>query len=203
MSLQFDADVREGAGALVVGVEHGLCTSGGTGRRWGGRRAEPAGSPRTTGTPCQWGFMVPSGGDRSRSRPSPSVAKLKPSTLPGGAGEPGIVILLSRFGGWVMVGRLLRVTGTTLVIAVAFVTPVLVTATAAPAAADTVVDGCTIVSNPTSTNFTNCPGADLAGADLHSFNLSFAKFDGADLAGALLAACPPPVSAPPVASRSF
>jgi hypothetical protein len=89
-----------------------------------------------------------------------------------------------------MAGRLLRVTGTTLVIAVALVTPVVAAATATPAAADTVVDGCTIVSNPTSTNFTNCPGADLAGADLHSFNLSFANFSGADLAGALLAACP-------------
>jgi uncharacterized protein YjbI with pentapeptide repeats len=69
----------------------------------------------------------------------------------------------------------------------------LVTTTATPAAADTVVDGCTIVSNPTSTNYTNCPGADLAGADLHGFDLSFANFAGADLAGALLAACPPGV----------
>jgi Bacterial Ig domain/Pentapeptide repeats (8 copies) len=93
-----------------------------------------------------------------------------------------------------MVGRLLRVSGTVVMIAVALVTPVLVTTTATPAAADTVVDGCTIVSNPTSTNFTNCPGADLAGADLHGFNLSFANFAGADLAGALLAACPPGVN---------
>ncbi len=90
-----------------------------------------------------------------------------------------------------MVGRLLSVTGTTLLIAVGLVTPVLATTTATPAAADTVVDGCTIVSNPTSTNFTNCPGADLAGADLHSFNLSFANFAGADLAGALLRGVPP------------
>ena len=57
----------------------------------------------------------------------------------------------------------LRVTGTVLVIAVAFVTPVLATATATPASADTVVNGCTIVANPTPTNFTNCPGADLQG----------------------------------------
>ena len=92
-----------------------------------------------------------------------------------------------------MVGRLLRVSGTVVMIAVALVTPVLVTTTATPAAADTVVDGCTIVSNPTSTNYTNCPGADLAGADLHGFDLSFANFAGADLAGALLAACPPGV----------
>ena len=89
-----------------------------------------------------------------------------------------------------MVGRLLRVTGTALVIAVAFVTPVLATATATPAAANTVVDGCTIVSNPSSTDFTNCPGADLAGADLSSFNLSFANFAGANFAGAVLATCP-------------
>ena len=89
-----------------------------------------------------------------------------------------------------MVGRFLRVIGTVLAIAVAFVMPVLATATATSAAADTVVDGCTIVSNPTSTNFTNCPGAHLAGADLSSFDLSFANFAGADFAGAILATCP-------------
>jgi uncharacterized protein YjbI with pentapeptide repeats len=70
------------------------------------------------------------------------------------------------------------------VIAVAFVTPVLATATATPASADTVVDGCTIVSNPTSTHFTNCPGTDFAGANLSSINLSYA-----DLAGAAFADC--------------
>ena len=88
--------------------------------------------------------------------------------------------------GWVMGGRrLLRVIGTVLVIAVAFVTPVFATATATPASADTVIDGCTIVSNPTSTSFTNCPNANLAGADLASVNLSYADF-----AGAVFALCP-------------
>ena len=87
-----------------------------------------------------------------------------------------------------MVGRLFRIIGTILVIAVGLVVPFL--ATSMPASADTVVGGCTIVSNPTSTNFTNCPGADLAGADLSSFNLSYANFAGADFAGAVLATCP-------------
>ena len=82
-----------------------------------------------------------------------------------------------------MAGRLLRVAGTVLVIAVALVTPVLVTS--APAAADMVVDGCTIVTNPTPTDFTNCPSANLAGADLASVNLSYAN-----LAGAQFGSCP-------------
>jgi uncharacterized protein YjbI with pentapeptide repeats len=82
-----------------------------------------------------------------------------------------------------MVGRLLRVTGTVLAIAVTLVTPVLATST--PAAADMVVDGCTIVSNPTPTDFTNCPSANLAGADLASVNLSYAN-----LAGAQFGFCP-------------
>ena len=76
-----------------------------------------------------------------------------------------------------MLGRLLRVCSSALVIVVAFVTPVLATAT--PASADTVVNGCTIVSNPTSTNFTNCPGVDLAGANLSGVDLSFANLAGA------------------------
>jgi uncharacterized protein YjbI with pentapeptide repeats len=76
-----------------------------------------------------------------------------------------------------MVGRLLRVTGTVLVIAAAFVTPVL--ATSAPASADTVINGCTIVANPTPTNFTNCPGANLGGANLSGIDLSFANLAGA------------------------
>jgi uncharacterized protein YjbI with pentapeptide repeats len=78
-----------------------------------------------------------------------------------------------------MNGRLLRVTGTVLVIAVAFVTPVLATST--PAAADTVVDGCTIVAKPTAANFTNCPGVNLESADLSGVNLTDANFAGADL----------------------
>jgi uncharacterized protein YjbI with pentapeptide repeats len=76
----------------------------------------------------------------------------------------------------VTVGRLLRVRGSALVIAVAFVTPVLATAPATPASADTVIDGCTIVSNPTPTHFTNCAGSDLAGADFSGLNLSHANF---------------------------
>jgi len=81
-----------------------------------------------------------------------------------------------------MFGRLLRVTSTVLVIAVAFVTPVLATSTSA--SADTVVNGCTVVSSPTATNFTNCPGADLSGANLAGVDLSFAN-----LSGAVFAAC--------------
>ncbi len=81
-----------------------------------------------------------------------------------------------------MVGRLLAVTGTVLVIAVALVTPVLATSAPSPASADTVVDGCTVVSNPTPTNYTNCPNADLAGADLSSVNLSYADLSGASFA---------------------
>jgi hypothetical protein len=80
------------------------------------------------------------------------------------------------------VGRLLRVTSTVLLIAVASVTPVL--ATSAPASADTVFGTCTIVSNPTATNFTNCPGANLVGADLSGIDLSFAN-----LAGATMVSC--------------
>jgi uncharacterized protein YjbI with pentapeptide repeats len=53
-----------------------------------------------------------------------------------------------------------------------------------PASADTVINGCTIVSNPTTTNFTNCPGADLSAADLSGVDLSFA-----DLAGAAFVTC--------------
>jgi uncharacterized protein YjbI with pentapeptide repeats len=78
-----------------------------------------------------------------------------------------------------MVGRLPRVIGTVVVMVVAFVTPVL--ATAAPASADTVINGCTIVSNPTPTNFTNCPGADLSGANLSGVDLSYANLAGATL----------------------
>jgi hypothetical protein len=80
------------------------------------------------------------------------------------------------------------VTGTVLVIALAFVTPIL--ATSSPASADTVVDGCTIVSNPTSSNFTNCPGADLSGANLSAVNLSFAKLSGTQFAGDCVFAFP-------------
>jgi len=79
-----------------------------------------------------------------------------------------------------MVGHLLRVTGAALAIATALVTPVLATTTATPAAADTVIDGCTIVSNPTPTHFTNCPNANLSnGVNFSGIDLSFADFAGA------------------------
>ncbi len=77
-----------------------------------------------------------------------------------------------------MSGRLLRLTGTLLLITVALVTPTVVVMSA-PASADMVVDGCTIVANPTFTNFTKCPGADFAGADLTGVNLSYANLAGA------------------------
>ncbi len=93
------------------------------------------------------------------------------------------------FRGWAMSGRLLRVTGTVLVIAVALVVPVLATST--PASADMVVNGCTVVSNPTPTHSTNCPGADLAGADLSGVNLSFANLGGAIFANCNDASNPP------------
>jgi uncharacterized protein YjbI with pentapeptide repeats len=91
-----------------------------------------------------------------------------------------------------MVGRLLRVTGTALAMAVALVMPV-ATLTASPASADTVIFGCTIVSNPTSTHFTNCPNSNLTGASLSGLNLSYAN-----LAGSTFVTCtngPPPTAA--------
>lgn len=88
-----------------------------------------------------------------------------------------------------MVGRLFRLVGTAFATGIALVAPVVATTTATPASADTVVDGCTMVSNPTSTNFTNCPGVDFAGADLLGTDLSFANLAGSNLSGALLAQC--------------
>jgi uncharacterized protein YjbI with pentapeptide repeats len=81
-----------------------------------------------------------------------------------------------------MVGRLLRVSGSALVIAVALVTPVLATASTTSASADTVIDGCTVVSSPTPTHFTNCAGSDLAGADFSGLNLSYSNFAGSTFA---------------------
>ncbi len=81
-----------------------------------------------------------------------------------------------------MVGRLLRASGSALVIAVAFVTPFLATASATPASADTVIDGCTVVSNPSPTHFTSCAGSDLAGADFSGLNLSYSDFAGSTFA---------------------
>src|ERR1700733_1607865 len=76
-----------------------------------------------------------------------------------------------------MVGRLFGITGSVLAVAVALVTPVVATST--PASAQTVIDGCTIVSNPTPTNFTDCPGAPLAGGALSGVNLSYADLSNA------------------------
>ena len=89
-----------------------------------------------------------------------------------------------------MVGRLLCVSGTVVVIAVGLVTPVLATSTP-PASADTVVDGCTIVSNPTPTNFTNCSFVNFVGADFGCLNLSYAN-DGSSVC---LSVFPSPESA--------
>jgi hypothetical protein len=89
-----------------------------------------------------------------------------------------------------MVGRVLQLTGTALVIAVAAVTPLLVTASTTPASADTVIGGCTIVSNPTPTNFTDCPNSELAGASLTGLNLSYANFSGSTFA--FCGSAPPP-----------
>ena len=77
-----------------------------------------------------------------------------------------------------MVGRLLRIGAPVLAVVCGLVVPILASGPS-PASADTVVDGCTIVSNPTSTNFTDCPGANLGDANLSGVNLSFADFAGA------------------------
>ena len=69
-------------------------------------------------------------------------------------------------------------------VALGFVAPVMTMSAPSPASADTVIDGCTIVSNPTAANFTNCPGVDLTGSDLSGVDLSYA-----DLAGTRFADC--------------
>ena len=61
-------------------------------------------------------------------------------------------------------------TGTALLIAVGLVTPILATATATPASAQTVIEGCTVVSNPTPTNFTNCSLMNLYDANFSGLN---------------------------------
>ena len=51
--------------------------------------------------------------------------------------------------------------------------------------AGTVVDGCTIVANPTATHFTDCPGVDFSSADLSGVDLSYANLTGARFANCI------------------
>ena len=95
-----------------------------------------------------------------------------------------------------IIRRALRVAGTIVVLAVGLMTTISVTAEPSPAsAADTVIDGCTIVSNPTSSDFTDCPNTNFSGADLLGVNLDYADLSGSTFANAQLARCvlvPPP-----------
>ena len=52
--------------------------------------------------------------------------------------------------------------------------------------ADTVINGCTIISNPTSVNYTNCPNANLQGVNLANVDLSYAYLTSANLTSATL-----------------
>ena len=88
-----------------------------------------------------------------------------------------------------MAGRLLKVTGMALVIGIALITPLFATVTATPASADMVIDDCTIVSNPTPTHFTNCPGTNFAGANLSGDNLSYANLANANFSGDAFVEC--------------
>jgi uncharacterized protein YjbI with pentapeptide repeats len=90
-----------------------------------------------------------------------------------------------------MIGSRLRVIGTGFALAIALVTPVLAITAATPTSADIVVNGCTIVSVPTPTHFTDCPGANLSNFSAAGLNLSYA-----DLAGALFATCTTALPAP-------
>ena len=77
-------------------------------------------------------------------------------------------------------GRSLRVFGTVLAVALGLVFPLMVATASSPAAADTSVEGCTVVSNPTASHFTNCAGKDLSQASFDNLDLSYANFSGAD-----------------------
>jgi hypothetical protein len=83
-----------------------------------------------------------------------------------------------------MIGRRVRTGGAVLAVALGLVTPVLATAAPSPASADTVVEGCTIVSNPTPTHFTDCSNWNSTGASLDGVDLEYA-----DLAGATFDSC--------------
>jgi uncharacterized protein YjbI with pentapeptide repeats len=79
--------------------------------------------------------------------------------------------------------------GLATVLGIAAVAVVIPSAAPAQTVADRVVNGCTIVENPTPDHFTICPFADLAGAQLNGVNLSDAhlgqaNFTGAHLSGA-------------------
>jgi uncharacterized protein YjbI with pentapeptide repeats len=54
------------------------------------------------------------------------------------------------------------------------------------ASADTVIDGCDIVANPTSTSFTDCENMNLTNANFSGLALTHAHFEGSDLTGANL-----------------
>ena len=59
-----------------------------------------------------------------------------------------------------------------------------VLSTTTTASADTVIDGCTIVSNPTPTDFTDCPNMNFSGLNFSGFNLSYANLAGDTFASA-------------------
>jgi hypothetical protein len=77
-----------------------------------------------------------------------------------------------------MVRWLVRMAGSVALVAGILALPT-VLSTAAPAFADTVINGCTVVSNPTPSNFTNCPNMSIAG--LAGLNLSYANFSGSTI----------------------
>jgi uncharacterized protein YjbI with pentapeptide repeats len=81
-----------------------------------------------------------------------------------------------------MARRVLSLSGSALLIAIILATPPMLS-TSTPASADTVVDGCTIVSNPSPVHFSDCPDANFAGADLAGVNLSYANLAGASFVG--------------------
>jgi uncharacterized protein YjbI with pentapeptide repeats len=82
---------------------------------------------------------------------------------------------------------ILRLVGTISLVTTALVLPGL--AVSSSASADTVIDGCTIVSNPTPTHFTDCAGSDLAGADFSGLNLSYSNFAGSTFADCGVLSC--------------
>lgn len=57
-------------------------------------------------------------------------------------------------------------------------------AAAAPAVPSRVIDGCTIVPNPTSDHYTDCPGTNLSDADFAYTDLAYADLAGSQLVGA-------------------